>query len=126
MVLWSLENMIGGEIFVPKIPSYRILDLADAIGPNVEKKFTGVRPGEKIHEEMITSADSFSSFDLGKYYSIFPSDGTLEEKYKAMGINMSRLKRGFSYNSGTNTNFLSIDELRNLIKLNVDSNFEPI
>ena len=126
MVLWSLENMLGGEIFVPKIPSYKILDLADAIGPNVERKITGVRPGEKIHEEMITSADSFSSFDLGKFYSIFPSDGSLEEKYKSLGIKIMRLQSGFSYNSGTNNNFLSIDELRNLIRLNVDPDFEPI
>ena len=71
IVNWALENGLGGEIFVPKIPSYRILDLAEAIGPSCKKLMVGIRPGEKIHEEMITSADSNSTFDLGKYYAIF-------------------------------------------------------
>ena len=74
MVIWGLNNGLGGELFVPKIPSYRIVD-AEAIGPTCEKPIIGIRPGEKIHEEMITSSDSFSTLDLGKYYAILPSDG---------------------------------------------------
>ena len=74
MVFWSLENAMGGEIFVPKIPSYRITDVAEAIGPSCKKKITGIRPGEKIHEEMITQSDSSTTIDLGAYYAILPSD----------------------------------------------------
>ena len=80
MVFWTLFNALGGEIFVPKIPSYRILDVANAIGPNCKKSFIGIRPGEKIHEEMITVSDSTSTIDLGKYYAILPSDRKLHEK----------------------------------------------
>src|SRR6476619_1195424 len=72
MVLHALETGWGGELFVPKIPSYRIMDLARAIGPNCKHKIIGIRPGEKIHEEMITSSDSFFTYDLGKYYAILP------------------------------------------------------
>ena len=70
MVLWALENALGGELFVPKIPSYRITDVAEAIGPGCEKTIVGIRPGEKIHEEMITASDSFSTVDLGPYFAI--------------------------------------------------------
>ena len=73
MVLWTIENALGGEIYIPKIPSYKIIDVAEAIGPNCEKKIIGIRPGEKIHEEMITSADSINTYDLGKYYVILPN-----------------------------------------------------
>ena len=72
MVLHALDSAWGGELFVPKIPSYKILDVAKAIGPNCELKINGIRPGEKIHEEMITSSDSFTTYDLGKYYVILP------------------------------------------------------
>src|SRR5688500_10202745 len=72
MVLWTLQHHWGGEIYVPKIPSYRITDLAEAIGPECRKEVVGIRPGEKIHEEMITYADSFSTADIGKYYAILP------------------------------------------------------
>ena len=69
MVMHALEHAWGGELLVPKIPSYRIMDVAEAIGPECEKPIVGIRPGEKIHEEMITSSDSFNSYDLGKYYA---------------------------------------------------------
>jgi UDP-N-acetylglucosamine 4,6-dehydratase len=72
MVLWAMENTIGGELLVPKIPSYRILDVAEAIGPSCKKPIIGLRPGEKLHEEMITSSDSFTTVDLGAYYAILP------------------------------------------------------
>ena len=70
MVKWAISNAQGGEIFVPKIPSYRIMDLANAISPSAEKPIVGLRPGEKIHEEMITMSDSHSTVELGEYYAI--------------------------------------------------------
>ncbi len=125
MVSWAAENSIGGEIFVPKIPSYRIMNLAEAIGPNCKKEIIGIRPGEKIHEEMITSSDSFNTIDLGNYYAILPSDEKLRQKYKNMGIPFSSVPDGFSYNSGSNPKFLNINEIRNLIIENLDKNFIP-
>ncbi len=126
MVLWALENALGGELFVPKIPSYRITDVAEAIGPNCKKTIIGIRPGEKIHEEMITSSDSFSTIDLGAYYAILPSDGWVQRKYEKTGTPVNMVKPGFAYNSGNNPDFLTIDEIRSLIKRHVDSNFQPI
>ncbi|WP_269623276.1 UDP-N-acetylglucosamine 4,6-dehydratase (inverting) [Prochlorococcus marinus] len=126
MVLWSLDNCLGGELFVPKIPSYKILDLAEAIGPNCRTQIVGIRPGEKIHEEMITKSDSFSTLDLGKYYAILPSDCKLLNIYKDLNREFEPVPKGFSYNSGTNSSFLTVDEIRDLIVENVDNNFVPI
>ena len=125
MVLWAIENANGGEILVPKIPSYSIKTFAEAIGPNCKKKIVGIRPGEKLHEEMITSADSFTTYDLGKYYAIMPSDGRLIQEYAKKGVTMKKVSEGFAYNSGTNPHFLSVEEIRKLIKENVDPDFEP-
>ena len=116
MVLYALKHAWGGEVFVPKIPSYRILDLAEAIAPDCTLETIGIRPGEKIHEEMITPSDSFTTYDLGKYYAILPQVPiwNLEEyveKKKA-----KRVKEGFHYDSGNNPDFLSVDDLRVLIK----------
>ena len=124
MVNWALENGLGGEIFVPKIPSYRILDLAEAIGPSCKKLMVGIRPGEKIHEEMITSADSNSTFDLGKYYAIFPSDGMVEKKYKNENIAIKKVESGFTYNSGSNEEFLNVTDLREMIREHINNEFE--
>ena len=126
MVLWALENSLGGELYVPKIPSYRIMDVAEAIGPNCEKPVVGIRPGEKIHEEMITSSDSFSTIDLGPYYAILPSDGSVQRCYEAAGLPVRPLDAGFAYNSGTNPDFLSVEQLRDLIRQHVDPSFLPI
>jgi UDP-N-acetylglucosamine 4,6-dehydratase (inverting) len=115
MVLWALENAQGGEIFVPKIPSYRITELAEAIGPDCERPVVGIRPGEKVHEEMITGSDSFNTVDLGRYFAILPSAGehSVESYCKAHGG--TPVPQGFAYNSGTNPEFLSVDQLRELI-----------
>ncbi len=127
MVFWALENTLGGEILVPKIPSYLITDLAEAIGPNCEKKIVGIRSGEKIHEEMITSADSFNTYDIGKYFAIVqPADIVNIEKLSNLHKSIKPIEKGFSYNSGSNTIFLKVDEIRELIKKNVDSNFTPL
>ncbi len=123
MVLHAMETAWGGEIFVPKIPSYKITDVAKAIGPNCELKIVGIRPGEKVHEEMITTSDSFTTYDLGKYYAILPQVTNWQiEEYKAH-FNASPVPVGFQYNSGQNQMWVGVDELRNLIRQHVDPNF---
>jgi UDP-N-acetylglucosamine 4,6-dehydratase (inverting) len=126
MVLWALENSLGGELLVPKIPSYKIMDVAQAIGPSCKKPIIGIRPGEKIHEEMITTSDSFSTINLGSYYAILPSDGSVHRKYQATGLPVEPVELGFAYNSGTNPDFLNVEQLRLLILEHVDSTFHPI
>jgi UDP-N-acetylglucosamine 4,6-dehydratase len=125
MVMYALKNHIGGEIFIPKISSYRILDIAKAIAPECETKIMGIRPGEKLHEEMITDTDSLNTIDLGKYYAILPavSFTYLEADYLAHHQAV-KVPFGFRYNSGTNTEWESIDTLRQLINEHVDSSFE--
>jgi UDP-N-acetylglucosamine 4,6-dehydratase len=124
MVLWALENAQGGEIFVPKIPSYRITDLATAIAPHAEHPIIGVRPGEKIHEEMITTSDSFNAVDLGAYYAILPQSSDYSMHEYCDLHQAQPLPQGFFYNSGTNPDFLSVDKLRELIRIHVDPNFK--
>lgn len=116
MVLWALEHARGGEIFVPKIPSYRITDVAKAIGPECEHPVVGIRPGEKIHEEMITESDSFNTVDLGRYYAILPSSGEYCTETYAREMAGKVVAPGFAYNSGTNDHFLTVDELRQLMR----------
>lgn len=123
MIMHAMEHAWGGEIFIPKIPSYRIMDVANAIAPDCEHKIIGIRPGEKVHEEMITPSDSFYTYDLGKYYTILPSKPKWKveefvEKHKA-----KKVKEGFSYNSAENTEWETADSLRALIKKYLDSNF---
>jgi UDP-N-acetylglucosamine 4,6-dehydratase/5-epimerase len=120
MVLWALENALGGEIFVPKIPSYRITDVAKAIGPECEHPVVGVRPGEKIHEEMITASDSFNTVDLGRYYAILPQSGRFtKERYLEITATKP-VDQGFAYNSGSNPEFLTVEEIRQLIREHID------
>lgn len=124
MVMHALFNAWGGEIFIPKIPSYRILDVAEAIAPECEHKIVGIRPGEKIHEEMITSSDSFYTYDLGKYYVILPSVTRWKLEDFLSEFKGERVEEGFNYNSGDNLEWETVDSLRLLIKEHVDSNFE--
>lgn len=125
MVMYALENHLGGEIFIPKIPSYKILDIAKAIAPECRTEVVGIRPGEKLHEEMITDTDSLNTVDLGRYYAILPSVSFTyhEEEYMAHH-NAEKVPFGFKYNSGTNTEWETIDSLRELIKEHIDPNFE--
>ena len=114
MVIGALQNAFGGEIFVPKIPSYRITDVASAIAPTASHEIVGIRPGEKLHEEMITSSDSYNTVDIGKYYAILPVQPVdIRNQYLANGAAM--VEPGFTYNSGTNPDFLAIDKLTELI-----------
>ena len=115
MVLWALENARGGELFVPKIPSYRVVDVAEAIEPGCTKRIVGIRPGEKIHEEMITESDSLNTVDLGEYYALLPSGAeNLRKIYLDDGA--KEVPKGFRYDSGSNDDFLTVQELRTLIE----------
>jgi len=123
MVLDALNVMWGGEIFVPKIPSYRITDVAEAIAPNCKQEFIGIRPGEKLHEEMVTFTDAINTVEFDKYFVILPSIQTWCVKEFTAYHNGRRCLDGFSYNSGTNTEWLSIEQIRTLIRDHVDPDF---
>jgi len=123
LVLFALAHMWGGEIFVPKIPSYRILDVAEAIAPGCEKKFVGIRPGEKLHEEMITATDALNTLEFENYFVILPSMHLWDVDRYMEVFNGRRCEDGFSYSSKTNTEWLSVEQLRQLIREHVDPNF---
>ncbi len=124
MVLWAIENAIGGELLVPKIPSYKIETVARAIAPNAKLVDVGIRPGEKLHEEMITISDAMNTIDIGKYYAILPTVANKREFLEHYGG--KEVHEGFSYNSGKNENWVTIEEMRELIVKYVDPNFKPI
>ena len=121
-VLQSLESMWGGELFVPKIPSYRIMDVAEAVAPDCIHDFVGIRPGEKLHEEMITQSDAMNTIEFTDYFVIVPSIRIWSKKQFINKSNFSEgktCKEGFSYSSSTNQHFLSVNELKKLIEENV-------
>jgi UDP-N-acetylglucosamine 4,6-dehydratase len=127
MVFYAIEKALGGEVFVPKIPSYRISDVATAIAPELEQKLVGIRPGEKLHEEMITASDSYNTVDLGKYYAILPQKSPYSQyskEYYKKTFNGIDVPDGFSYDSGNNTEWETIESLRELVKIHVDPNFK--
>lgn len=125
MVLHALHTARGGEIFVPKIPSYRILELAEAIAPDCKTEVVGIRPGEKLHEEMITASDSFMTVDVGEYYAILPQTHRFTVDEYCSDTGATRVPKGFTYNSGTNEEWLSVEEIRDLVVKHVDPNFTP-
>lgn len=123
MVMYALGHHLGGEIFVPKIPSYRILDVAKAVAPECEVKIVGIRAGEKLHEEMITDTDSLNTIDLGKYYAILPSVSYIYTENDFLRHHQaSKVPFGFRYNSGTNTQWETVASLQNKIEAYVSSN----
>jgi len=127
MVFYAIENAWGGEVFVPKIPSYKISDVATAIAPELEQKVVGIRPGEKLHEEMITKSDSYHTVEIGKYYAILPQNSPYSEYSKEdykKAFNGIDVVDEFSYNSGNNSEWETIESLRKLVKIHVDPNFE--
>ena len=124
MVMYAIEHAWGGEIFIPKISSYNILDIAKAIAPECKIEIVGIRPGEKIHEEMITTSDAFHTYDLGKYYTILPSVPTFSISEFISAFNASKVPEGFNYDSGSNSEWETVESLRILIKEHVDSNFK--
>jgi UDP-N-acetylglucosamine 4,6-dehydratase (inverting) len=124
MVLWSLEHAWGGEILVPKIPSYRVTDVAMAIGPECEHPVIGIRPGEKVHEEMITISDSPNTVDMGKYYAILPMAAKYTMTEYCQKMDAKQVNSNFSYSSGTNPNFLTVGQLQDLICKHTESNIK--
>ena len=119
MVMRALDEALGGEIFVPKIPSYRVVDVATAIAPDCKQEIIGIRPGEKLHEEMITAADSFSTLDAGDRYVIIPSIAQSPTKY-VEHYGGTYVEQGFAYDSGSNPDFLTIEDIRRLIETMAD------
>jgi len=123
MVMNALDVAWGGEIFVPKIPSYKITDVAEAIAPECKQEVVGIRPGEKLHEEMITVSDSLNTWDLGRYYAILPQKPNFKLTEYISHFNAKLVEEGFSYNSGDNSDWETIETLREQIKIHVDSKF---
>ncbi len=122
---YALRNSIGGELFVPKLPSYNILDIVKAIAPNSKYDICGIRPGEKIHEEMITSSDSRRTLDCGSFFLVVPIE-KYYRKYLNLFPSYKKVPDEFNYSSGNNDHFLKVDEIRELIKLNIDPEFKPV
>jgi UDP-N-acetylglucosamine 4,6-dehydratase len=123
LVLYALEHMWGGELFVPKIPSYRITDVAEAIGPKCKRTVVGIRAGEKLHEEMITQTDGLNTLEFNRHFVILPSAQLWDPEEYLRCFKGQRRNHGFSYNSGKNTEWLDVDQLRDLIRKHVDPNF---
>ena len=123
MVFDAIEKAWGGELFVPKIPSYKIVDVATAIGPDCIQEEVGIRPGEKLHEEMITVSDALNTYDIGKYYVILPQKTIFEREKFIKHFNAKLVDPNFSYNSGDNEEWETIESLRELVKIHVDPNF---
>jgi UDP-N-acetylglucosamine 4,6-dehydratase (inverting) len=125
LVLYAMHNAWGGEIFVPKIPSYRIMDVAEAIAPGAKHEIIGIRPGEKLHEEMITEMDSFNTLELDKYYVIAPSVPLWSHDEYLKKFGGKKVKQGFKYNSGENPDFMTVEQIRTAIREHIDQNFIP-
>lgn len=123
LVLYALENTWGGEIYVPKIPSYRITDLAKAIAPGCNMEFVGIRPGEKLHEEMITLTDAIHSVEFEKHFVILPSMTLWDAEEFLKTFDGRFCEQGFSYTSEANTEWLSVEQIRELVRLHVDPTF---
>lgn len=123
LVINALKNSFGGEIFVPKIPSYKILDVAKAVAPNCKHEIVGIRAGEKIHEEMITESDALNTYDLGSYYVLLPSKTSFAKNKFVEKFNAKPVAEDFRYNSGENDQWLSVEQIRKLIKEHLDPSF---
>ena len=124
LVVFALNNMWGGEIFVPRIPSYRIVDVVEAVGPECRREFVGVRAGEKLHEEMITSTDALNTLEFDRHFVILPSMRLWDVDRYAGTYGGRRCEDGFSYASNTNTEWLTVAQIRELIRTHIDKNFK--
>lgn len=124
LVFMAIEKSWGGELYVPKIPSYRITDVAKAVAPDSRVDVVGIRPGEKLHEEMITETDSMNTFDCGNYYCIVPSNPVFKMEDWIKQFKAQRVVEGFKYNSGTNKDWLDVPQLRTLVRQHVDPTFD--
>ena len=117
MVLWSLENTIGGEIIIPKIRSFKVIDLAKAVDPNLKIEIIGIRQGEKIHEELISAADNLNTYDTKKYYMLLDRNKKFVSYYKKK-FRAKKTPHNFIYSSGNKNKFLNLTELKKIIKQN--------
>lgn len=124
LVLTALKMSWGGELYVPKIPSYRITDIAEALAPNCRTEIVGIRPGEKIHEEMITETDALNTYDCGDFYVIAPVNPIWDLEDWKKSFQANKVPQGFSYNSGSNNQWLKIEEVRELVRDHVDRDFQ--
>ncbi|MDT8440439.1 MAG: UDP-N-acetylglucosamine 4,6-dehydratase (inverting) [Desulfuromonadales bacterium] len=124
LVLQALDIMWGGEIFVPKIPSYRITDVARAVAPGCKTEIVGIRPGEKLHEEMVTLTDAMNTVEFDNYFVILPSMRFWCPDEFMASYGGRPCPQGFSYNSGSNTDWLTVEQLRTLIREHVDPDFK--
>lgn len=124
LVMFAIGHHLGGEIFIPKIPSYKIGDVATAIAPNIKQIEIGIRPGEKLHEEMITATDALNTIDLGEYYAILPSVSFKHQKDEYIKHhNAVMVPEGFHYSSDSNDQWESVESIRKKIVEFVDPNF---
>ena len=124
LVMFAIGHHLGGEIFIPKIPSYKIGDVATAIAPNIKQIEIGIRPGEKLHEEMITATDALNTIDLGEYYAILPSVSFKHQKDEYIKHhNAVMVPEGFHYSSDSNDQWESVESIREKIVEFVDPNF---
>ena len=125
LVMFAIGHHLGGEIFIPKIPSYHIVDVAKAIAPNLPQVEVGIRPGEKLHEEMITATDAMNTIDLGRYYAILPSVSFKHQREEYLEHHQAKLvPEGFHYSSDQNEEWETVESLRTTIKEFVDPNFK--
>ena len=123
LVFKAIENSLGGAIYVPKLPSYKITDVATAIAPNCKQEIVGIRPGEKIHEEMITSSDAFYTLEFDRHFIIHPTKPKWDIDKRIKDENGKKVALDFKYNSGENTEWVNVEEIRALIKEHVDPTF---
>lgn len=125
LVMFAIGHHLGGEIFIPKIPSYRITDVAKAIAPNLPIVEIGIRPGEKLHEEMITVTDALNTIDLGKYFAILPSVSYKHQTEEYIQHHHAiMVPDGFHYSSDNNEEWETVETMREKIVKFCDANFQ--
>ena len=114
LVIKALKEAKGGETFISKIPSFRVPDLAEAMLPGCKLKEIGIRPGEKLHEIMVTTEDSFNTYEYDKHYIVYPQ--MVFNERQVPDLSGKKVEEGFSYSSGTNSEWLSVEDLRERLK----------
>jgi UDP-N-acetylglucosamine 4,6-dehydratase (inverting) len=125
-VLSCLSTMRGGETFVPRIPSLRVVDLAEAVAPGVEPRFVGIRAGEKLHEELLTGTDSMNTIECKDRFVLLPRVTEAEREETGAAFGGVWCPPGFSYESGANPHFLTVEEIRAMIRRELDPEFVPL
>ncbi|MDP3884876.1 UDP-N-acetylglucosamine 4,6-dehydratase (inverting) [Hydrogenophaga sp.] len=116
LVMFAIQHGKGGEVIVPKAPSYRILDVATAIAPGVEHRIVGIRPGEKLHEMMVGASEAAQTVELGCYYIVCPSEGPWDKAQYCSENNATPVAEAFEFESGRNTEWMTVETIRGLIK----------